>query len=311
MSPKFLLGESYGTTRCAALAGYLQDHEGMNFNGVVLISTVLNFGTVRMDEGNDLPYVLFLPSYTATAWYHKKLSAELQGDLRKTLDEVEQFAQSEYTLALMKGNTLSAAERQPIARKLARYTGVSEEYVQRSNLRMESSRFRKELLRGDHQGVGRFDSRFQGEDVDAVRDVTEYDPSYTAVQGPFTSLFNQYVRSELNYETDLPYRILTDRVQPWNYGNAKNRYLNVAPTLRQAMTKNTGLHVFVASGYYDLATPYFATKYTFNHLNLDTPPSERVTIEHYPAGHMMYVEKESREKLKKDLAKFVQGSVGK
>jgi len=307
-SPKFLIGESYGTTRAAALVNHLQDEDGMNFNGVVLISTVLNFGTIRFDEGNDLPYPLYLPGYTATAWYHKKLASDLQGDLKKTLAEAEQFALGEYTVALMKGSNLPAEERQQVVKKLARYTGLSEQFVNRCNLRIDLSRFRKELLRGEERSVGRFDSRFLGIDQDAAGSRPDYDPSYAVVQGPFTALVNDYLRQELKYETDQTYRILTSRVQPWNYGSAKNQYLNVAPALRQAMTKNPGLRVLVASGYYDLATPYFAARYTFSHLGLDPSLAGNVTIEEYPAGHMMYINEESLRMLKKDLAKFVKAA---
>jgi carboxypeptidase C (cathepsin A) len=308
-SPKFLAGESYGTTRCAGMAGYLQDHDGMNFNGVVLISVVLNFQTLRFEEGNDLPYILYLPGYTATAWYHKKLSSDLQKDLAKALTVAESFAQGPYTTALMKGNQLSAGERQQVTRLLAQYTGLTEDYVTRSNLRIEASRFRKELLRKEEKTLGRFDSRFQGSDLDNVGDVPEYDPSYAVVLGPFTALVNQYLRNDLKYETDIDYRILTNKVQPWNYGNAKNRFLNVAPTLRGAMTKNPNLRLFVANGRYDLATPYFATQYTLDHLGLTRELAKHVTTEHYPAGHMMYIEPGSLVKLKKDLARFYRDSV--
>lgn len=304
-SPKFLIGESYGTTRAAGLVNHLQDTDGMNFNGVVLISTVLNFGTIRFDEGNDLPYPLYLPGYTATAWYHKALAADLQADLPKALAEAEKFALGEYTTALMKGSNLSAEERQQVVKKLARLTGLSEKYVSQCNLRIDLSRFRKELLRGQDKTVGRFDSRFLGIDSDSGGSRPEYDPSYSVVQGPYTALVNDYLRNELKYETDLTYRILTDRVQPWNYNSAKNQYLNVAPSLRQAMTKNPGLRVLVASGYYDLATPYFAARYTMSHLGLDPSLAGNVTIEEYPAGHMMYINEESLQKLKKDMSKFV------
>jgi carboxypeptidase C (cathepsin A) len=308
-SPKFLAGESYGTTRAAGLVGYLQDHEGMNFNGVMLISVVLNFQTLRFDEGNDLPCILFLPAYTATAWYHKKLPDDLQGDLPRALAGSEKFALGDYTAALMKGNQLSSEERRVVGQQLARFTGLTEEYVGRSDLRIEASRFRKELLRKEEKTLGRYDSRFQGVDLTNVGEFPEYDPSYAVVQGPFTALVNQYFRNDLKYETDLEYRVLTGKVQPWNYGNAKNRYLNVAPTLRQAMTKNPGLRLFVASGRYDLATPYFATQYTLDHLGLSRELVGHVTTEHYPAGHMMYIEPESFVKLKKDLAKFYRAGV--
>jgi carboxypeptidase C (cathepsin A) len=307
-SPKFLIGESYGTTRAAGLAEHLQDRDGINLNGIVLVSSVLNFGTIRFDEGNDLPFILFLPGYTATAWYHKKLAPDLQADLAKALGEAEKFAIGEYTLALMKGGALLAEERQKVARKLARYTGLAEEYVIRSNLRIEATRFRKELLRSEARTVGRFDSRFQGIDLDAAGERPEYDPSYAIVQGPFTALVNSYLRNELGFETDLEYRILTDRVQPWNYGTARNRYLNMAPALRRAMTKNPGLRVLVASGLYDLATPYFATRYTFNQLGLDPTLAANVTIEEYPAGHMMYINEASLHKLRNDMAKFLRAA---
>jgi carboxypeptidase C (cathepsin A) len=303
-SPKYLAGESYGTTRAAALAGYLQDRHGINLNGILLVSMVLNFETIRFDEGNDLPYSLFLPTYTATAWYHKKLPPDLQGDLKKALAEAEAFAEGEYTVALMKGNRLSEEEAAKVRKKLARLTGLSEDFVARSNLRIEISRFTKELLRGERRTVGRFDSRYKGIDLDAVGERGEYDPSYAAVQGAYTATLNQYVRHDLEFKSDLPYEILTGRVQPWDYGSARNRYLNVAPTLRQAMTKNRDLRVFVASGYYDLATPYFATEYTLAHLGLDASVSDHLTVAYYEAGHMMYVHRPSHEKLRKDVAKF-------
>jgi carboxypeptidase C (cathepsin A) len=308
-SPKFLAGESYGTTRCAALVGNLQDHEGMNFNGVILISVVLNFQTLRFEEGNDLPYILYLPAYTATAWYHHKLSGELQADSRKAIHGAEKFALGEYTSALMQGNKLPAEEREQVVRQLARYTGLSEEYVRRSNLRIDANRFRKELLRNQERTVGRYDSRFLGIDLDNVGPVPEYDPSYAVVQGPFTALVNQYLRGTLKYETDETYRILTSKVQPWNYGAAKNQYLNVAPVLRSAMTKNPNLQLFVANGRYDLATPPFATQYTLNHLGLNRDLAEHVRVEDYPAGHMMYIEPSSLLKLKKDIALFLDKSI--
>jgi carboxypeptidase C (cathepsin A) len=299
-----LIGESYGTTRAAGLSDHLQEREGINLNGIVLVSTVLNFATLRFDEGNDLPYILYLPAYTATAWYHKKLSSDLQADLQKALAESEKFALNEYTLALFKGSSLSTGEKQQIAKKVARLTGLSEEYVLRSNLRIEATRFRKELLRAEGRTVGRYDSRFTGIDLDAVGERPDYDPSYAVVQGPFTALVNNYLRNELNYESDQEYRILTDKVQPWNYGNARNRYLNVAPALRRAITKNPGLKVLAASGLYDLATPYFATRYTMNQLGLDPSLASNVRIEEYPAGHMMYIHEASLRKLHDDMAKF-------
>jgi carboxypeptidase C (cathepsin A) len=308
-SPKFLAGESYGTTRAAGLAGYLQERLGMNLNGIILVSSVLNFQTLRFDEGNDLPYALFLPTYTATAWYHKKLPSDLQADRARALKEAERFALGAYSTALMKGTKLSTEERQEIGRKLARYTGLSEDYVQRSNLRVPIYRFTQELLRDQRRVVGRYDSRYTGAELDPTSGQPGYDPSYAAVLGPYTATLNQYVRHELRYESDLPYEILTSRVQPWEYGTAKNRYLNVAPTLEKALVQNRYLRVFVANGYYDLATPYLATEYTFDHLRPEEALAGRVRMAYYDAGHMMYVHRPSHEKLKRDLAEFIEATL--
>ncbi len=309
-SPKFLIGESYGTTRAAGLSGYLQRRHGMYFNGIMLVSAILNFQTARFDAGNDLPHILFLPTYTATAWYHGRLAADLQEDLRQTLDEVEEFAAGEYATALMKGDRLGGEERERVVARLARYTGLSEEYVRRTNLRIFIFRFVKELLRDRRQTVGRLDSRFTGFDRDAAGDRFEYDPSYAAIQGPYTATLNDYVRRELEFESDLPYEILTGRVRPWNYGEYRNRYVNVAETLREAMTANPHLKVFVANGYYDLATPYFATEYTFDHLGLEPPLAENVSMGYYEAGHMMYIHIPSLVALKRDLAAFIGSADG-
>jgi carboxypeptidase C (cathepsin A) len=289
----------------------MQDRHGMYFNGVVLISSVLNFETIRFDEGNDLPYVLFLPTYTATAWYHKRLAADLQADRKKALAEAEKFALGEYATALLLGDRLPDDDRAAVRKKLARLTGLSEDFVGRCNLRVDISRFTKELLRRERATVGRFDSRFKGEDLDAAGERPEYDPSYAAVQGAYTSALNQYLRGELKYESDLPYEVLTGRVQPWDYGGATNRYLNVAPRLRQALTKNRDLRVLVACGYYDLATPYLAAEYTFSHLGAEPELAKHVSFAYYDAGHMMYVHHPSHEKLKKDVADFYRTTLGR
>ncbi len=309
-SPKFLAGESYGTTRAAGLSGYLQERHGLYLNGIVLISSILNFETARFDRGNDLPFILFLPTYTATAWYHGKLSGDLGADLHKAVDAAREFASGEYTLALMKGDALSDQERVRITGRLAELTGLSREYVLQTNLRISISRFVKELLRGQRRTVGRLDSRFLGRDFDAAGENYEFDPSYAAIQGPFTGVFNHYVRADLEYENDLPYEILTGRVHPWSYKNAENQYLNVAETLRKAMTENPSLHVFVANGYFDFATPFFATQYTFGHMGLDPALRGHVRFGFYEAGHMMYIRKESHDKLKKDLAVFYASALG-
>jgi carboxypeptidase C (cathepsin A) len=308
-SPKFLAGESYGTTRAAGLTGELQRRHGMFLNGVVLISAILNFQTARFDVGNDLPYALFLPTYTATAWYHKKLPADLQGNLRKALDEAERFAAGEYTLALMAGDALPPEKRADIARKVARLTGLSPEWVERANLRVEIGRFCKELLRDQKRTAGRLDSRFTGIDADAAGERYSYDPSMAAIQGPYTATMNDYARTVLKFESDLPYEILTGRVQPWSYAQFENRYVNVAETLRDSMTQNRNLKVFLAKGYYDLATPYFAAEYTINHMALDPSLRKNISQAHYEAGHMMYIHKPSLAQLKRDVAEFIRNAL--
>ncbi len=308
-SPKFLAGESYGTTRAAGLASHLQERHGMYLSGVILVSSILNFQTARFDIGNDLPYPLFLPTYTATAWYHKKLPPELSGDLEATLTEVRRFAETDYTLALMKGNALTPKDRGAIAASLARYTGLSAEYIERTNLRIDIHRFTKELLRGERTTVGRLDSRFKGTDLDAAGEEPEFDPSMAAIRGPYGGALNDYVRRELGYDSDLPYEILTGRVRPWSYDDFENRYLNTAESLRQAMTRNPALKVFVANGYYDLATPFFATEYTFAHLGLPPSLEGNITMTYYPAGHMMYIHLPSLVALRRDLDRFFDGVI--
>jgi carboxypeptidase C (cathepsin A) len=309
-SAKFVAGESYGTTRAAGLSGYLQDRHGIYLNGIVLVSSVLNFETIRFADGNDLPYVLFLPSYTAVAAYHKKLSSDLRSDLPKTLAEVEKFAQGEYAAALMKGDALPDAERKEVQARLARYTGLSEEFIARNDLRIDQSHFSKELLRDEHRVTGRYDGRITGPYEDAASDRADYDPSHAAVQGAFTAAFNEYVRNELKNQSEMTYEI-SGKVQPWDFGDAKNRYLNVAPTLQKAMTQNRDLHVFVANGRYDLATPFLATEYTFRHLGLEPELREHVTMAYYDAGHMMYTRPSEHAKLKKDLAAFYRAALAK
>ncbi|HYU23325.1 MAG TPA: peptidase S10, partial [Candidatus Dormibacteraeota bacterium] len=307
-SPKFLAGESYGTTRAAGLSGYLQQRYGMYLNGIVLISSILNFETAKFDTGNDLPYILYLPTYTAIAWYHKKLPADLQGDLQKAIGESRKLAVGEYADALMAGDALPAPRRSEITQKLARLTGLSPDYIDRTNLRIEIQRFTKELLRSERRTIGRIDARFTGIDRDAAGEHPEFDPSIAAIIGPYSGMLNDYVRNDLKFDSDLPYEVLTSRVRPWNYAPYENRYVDVAETLRGAMTQNPFLHVFVAKGYYDLATPFFAADYTFDHLGLDPTLRGHLSGAYYEAGHMMYVHPPSLAKLKADIAQFIKSS---
>jgi carboxypeptidase C (cathepsin A) len=305
-SPKFLAGESYGTTRAAGLASYLFDQYNMNLNGIILISSVLNFITLNTSQGNnDLPFILYIPSYTAAAWYHKKLSPELQRDLGNALRESENFAQTEYTLALMQGDNLSKEEREKISKKVSFLTGLKPQYVEQNDLRVPIQRFAQELLRDQRLCIGRFDSRVLGIQQDTCASSISNDPSADKVFGIFTATFNHYVREELKWLEDIEYRVLAD-VSPWNYAkSASNQYLNVADNLRDVMTRNPGFRVFVASGYFDLATPYYATNYTFSHLGLAPQLRLNVTLKYYDAGHMMFLHLPSLKKLRGDLGVFM------
>ena len=303
-SPKFLIGESYGTTRAGGLAGYLQERRGAYLNGIMLVSVVLNFQTIRFAAGNDLPYILFLPTYAATAFYHNRLG-EMDTEFESFIDEVRAFAIGDYTMALMKGNAISATERADIVKKLAGYTGLTPAYIERTDLRINISRFCKELLRDEARTVGRFDSRYKGIDRDTAGENYEYDPSGAVTQGAYTANLNNYVRGELGFESDLPYEILSRRVHPWDYSGHQNQYVNVADTLRKAMTVNPALKVFVANGYYDLATPFLASEYTFTHLGLDPSLQDNITMAYYKAGHMMYIDQAELQKMKKDLDAYL------
>jgi carboxypeptidase C (cathepsin A) len=209
LSPKFVIGESYGTTRAAGLSGYLQERHGLFLNGIMLVSSILDFGTAFFTPGNDMPYIAFVPTYTATAWYHKKLDADLQKDLQSTVEQARRFALNEYAHALMQGDALPDEAREQVVQQLARFTGISPDYIRRSNLRIRDDRFVKELLRGDHRTVGRLDSRFKGIDRDAAGEVSDNDPSMSNITGPYAAAFYDYVRREVKFETDLPYEILS------------------------------------------------------------------------------------------------------
>ncbi len=306
-SPKFLAGESYGTTRSAGLSGYLQDRHGLYLNGIMLISAVLDFSTLEFEPGNDLPYILFLPTYAATAYYHGKVHT--RRPLRKFLAEVEKFAAGEYAAALARGAALNKRQQTLVAEKLAWYTGLSQEYIEQTNLRPVIYRFCKQLLRDKRRTVGRLDSRFLGMDRDAAGEVWESDPSMDAIIGPYTAALYNYVRNELKFESDLPYEILTGKVSPWSYSDHENRYVNVAETLRHAMCVNPHLKVHVANGFFDLATPYFATQYTFNRLGLERELQDHISMSYYEAGHMMYIHEPSIRVLKDTLAKFIQSAI--
>ncbi|MBU5614016.1 S10 family peptidase [Geomonas azotofigens] len=305
-APVFLVGESYGTFRSAGLAEYLAEH-GVALNGLILVSSILNMQTVSFDYGNDLPYQLFLPSYTATAWYHRKLAPELQADLNQTLAQAEQWAATEYLWALNKGDRLTAAERKAVAEKLAGFTGLRADLVLNRNLRVDNRDFAKELLRGEGRMVGLMDSRFNAENPEPGRHLG-FDATVATIRPPFTSAVNAYLREELGYQSDLEYFVLGGGIGRWDW-EAKNGYADTGENLRNAMVKNPYLKVLIASGLFDLATPHFATDYTVAHLGLGEELQRNISVKRYRSGHMMYLASDSLAELKKDAADFISATL--
>jgi carboxypeptidase C (cathepsin A) len=302
-SPKFLAGESYGTTRAAGLSKFLQDRYRIYINGIFLISAVLNFGTNDYHVGNDIPRALYLPSYTAAAWYHRKLAPELQGDLKQALASSERFALGEYASALLKGGWLTDAEKDAVAAKMSYYTGLSKQYCLDAQLRVEENRFYKELRRKDGLTIGRLDARFTGRDLDDAGEEVSFDPSFTNIDGPFTTAMNDYFSRELGFRDEKAYNIFGE-VYPWNYSNVQNQYLNVAESLRDALAKNPALKVYVGCGYYDFATPYFTAQYDVEHMLLRPEQRNRIRFSFYESGHMYYIHKPSLLQFKKDVDAF-------
>ena len=305
-SPLFLLGESYGTTRAAGVSGYLAD-KGITFNGITLLSMAVDFQTLEWNKSNDLPYVLLVPTYSMIAAYHHKLPAELTQDMAKTREEVERWCASEYTMALGKGDAQTAEERQKTIDQLVRYTGLRKDVIEKANLRIDVPTFTQELLRDQKVVVGRLDGRFTGTDP---QDSPYYDPTGSAILPPYTSTFNNYVRAELGYKTDMPYRVFVyddpDFTSKWEWGSAAGGFPSTASELRAAMVKNPYMKVLVMQGFYDLATPFYAADWTMEHLNLDPKFHQSVTYATYDAGHMVYVDRKEHTKMKNDLVQFMQ-----
>jgi carboxypeptidase C (cathepsin A) len=309
-APLFLVGESYGTTRAAGLSNHLFER-GVGLNGILLVSTVMNFQTIRFASNNDFPLVLILPSYATTAWYHKRLSPQMQAKpVEQVAREAEDFAMNEYLPALMRIDRLSAQERQNLLDRFSQFTGLSKTFIEQNNFRVELGEFNKELLRDQRRTTGRLDSRFTGIDRDAASDNPDFDPSMSAIRPPYTAAFNDYVRRDLGFKTDLEYYILGGGVGAWNW-NTNNGYADTSMPLKDAMSKNPYMKIFMANGYYDMATPFFAAEYTVSAMNLDPQLRQNITFAYYEAGHMMYIEKNSLRKLKEDAARFIQSSLAK
>jgi carboxypeptidase C (cathepsin A) len=308
LSPQYIAGESYGTTRAAGMVRYLQDHYGLYIDGLVFLSSALNMGAISFDPGNDLPYVLSLPSYAAAAHYHDKLRERATRDFEKNQEKVEAWALQEYIAVLARGRSLHEAEFRQVVDRLAEYTGLPDAIITANHLRIGNGDFIYELLRSQGRVLGLLDSRVtMGDTWSGRRQWT--DPSFFVVQGPFVAAFNSYIRTELGFKTDEPYVFLSEQAnRAWNWGEGKRGYLNVAPMLAEAMTLDNRLRVFNAAGYYDLATPYLSQKYVLDHLRLPPSLRDNVIFRLYPAGHQIYTSTDALRQLTSDVQAFMVGS---
>jgi carboxypeptidase C (cathepsin A) len=304
LSPKYLCGESYGVFRAAGLAEHLHSRYGMYLSGLILVSGVLDFATLNEGPGNNLPSLVFLPTYTATAHYHKKLPPDLQDDLAKARAEARDFIKLEYPSALLQGAALPATQRSNVVAKLARLTGLPAQVIEENDLQVDTSTFRKMLLHEQGLIIGRYDARITGRDASPASRFPRFDPSYAATYGPFSAAMNAYLRQELKFEDDLPYEILTG-VQPWNF-DTRNNYPSVAGRLASVMSQNPHLRVLVLGGLRDLACPIDGIRYSMEHLQLDATYRSNITYAEYESGHMMYIYLRDLQKLQRDLTGFIQ-----
>ncbi len=303
LSPKYLCGESYGVFRAAGLADHLRSSYGLYLNGLILVSGVLDFATISEGPGNDLPYPLILPAYTAAAHFHHKLPADLQADLDKALAESREFARGEYPSALQAGSDLPVAEREKVVAELARLTGLPARIIQDNRLRIGPGVFRKQLLHDEGLILGAYDSRLTGRDGDPAAGEPDFDPSSTAVMGPFSAVMNAYIRGELKFEDDLPYEIFAG-VQPWNYG-APNSFPNASDHLASVMNQNPYLRILVCGGRCDLVCPIDTIRHSLEHMSLADEYRTNITFAEFDAGHMMYINQPDLQKLQAAIENFV------
>ncbi len=314
-SPKFLFGESYGTLRSAGLAFRLHQ-QGMDLNGVVLLSSALDLGLLFSPIADE-PVENILPTCAAIAWYHDKLPRK-PADLAAFLQQVRDYAVGDYAQALAKGYTLPSAQLDAVAERLHEFTGLSVKYLKECNLRVEPTRFRKELLRDERRSVGRYDGRFEGIDVDSAGEAPAFDPSQYAVEGAFVAAFNSYLADELKFSQDSRYEVISMEIfKNWDFKHALPQFVGfpvpypmayLVDDLGQAMRENPHLKVLSANGYFDLATPFFGTERDLNHMGLDSSLRDNLTIKYYPSGHMVYLNPESRKAFRADLEAFYDGA---
>ena len=303
LAPKYVCGESYGVFRAAGLAEHLRGRYGMYLNGLILVSGVLDFGTIAGGTGNDLPYELILPAYTAAAQFHQKLPADLQADLGKALAESRAFAKGKFTSALLQGAALPADERTNIVAELVRLTGLKSSVIEDNNLRVDPSVFRKQLLHDDGLILGAYDARLTGRDGDAAAPGAGFDPASAAVMGPFSAAMNSYVRGELKFEDDLPYELIAG-VQPWNYG-ARNNFASASDRLASVMNQNPYLKILVLGGRCDLVCPVDTMRHSVDHMGLADAYRKNVSFAEFDAGHMMYINLPDLKKMQAEIEKFI------
>ncbi len=313
-SPKFLIGESYGTFRSAALGNYLQSRDNMDLNGIVLMSSVLDLGTISFYPGEDLAYILYVPSYAATACYHKVMSCP--ADLNGFLQQARQFAMTDYSNALLQGDRLSQSDRDSVAEKLSHFTGLSKDYILKADLRVTLPQFMQELQLAKGMTTGRLDSRFSGYTIDPLAEFAFGDPQSSAISGAYTAAFNEYIRKDLKFGQGMTYKPSANFAgASWDWKHSgRGGYgfpgaPNVEPDLVQALVDNPNLRVEVENGIYDLATPFFETEYTMDHLDLPAALRSHITLKYYDAGHMMYVNDAAHAKLKANVAAFIENTL--
>ncbi len=311
-APKYLLGESYGTFRNAGLVKYLQD-KGIAMNGVIMVSAVFEFHNLLFGPGNDIPYLVHLPSFAATAWYHNKVKDKGES-LEVFLQEVRKFTENEYSIALLKGDQLTATEKDTIAQKLADYSGLTKNYWLMADLRVTDNEYFQELLRTQGLSLGRLDSRFTGINEDLLSQTALTDPLFDAISPPYIAAYKDYLYNDLKVRKDLTYTTTTFSRKnfKWDWNHKGNILMNAQvavstlPDMTSAMKRNPNLKILILNGYYDLATVFYGVEYAINHMGLDPKLKENIIMKYYEAGHMMYTHKPSMQKFKKDVDEFIE-----